>query len=77
VHGLPSLEAVLWRHIHVEGWMKKDLKRSCYGRKRDRRVEELRVCLGKREEEFWGERGHLYSAGEATSDCGYGAPNWE
>jgi hypothetical protein len=29
-------------------------KELLWGRKRDRRVEVLRVCLGKREEEFWG-----------------------
>jgi hypothetical protein len=31
----------------------------------------------KKEEEFWGKRGHLYSAGGPTSDCDYGASNWE
>jgi hypothetical protein len=34
-------------------------KELLWGRKRDRRVEVLRVCLGKREEEFWGEKGAL------------------
>jgi hypothetical protein len=39
--------AIAWRHIHVEGWMKKkDLKKSCYGPKGDRKVEVLRICLG-------------------------------
>jgi hypothetical protein len=52
-------------------------KELLWGRKRDRRVEVLRVCLGKEKRSFGGEKRHLYSAGEAASDCGYGAPNWE
>jgi hypothetical protein len=56
---------------------KKDLKKSCYGPKGDRKVEVLRDVWGKKEEEFWGKMGRLYSAGGPTSDCDYGASNWE
>jgi hypothetical protein len=52
--------AIAWRHIHVEGWMKKkDLKKSCYGPKGDRKVEVLRICLGKKKRNF-GEKGGTY-----------------
>jgi hypothetical protein len=36
---------------------KKDLKKSCYGPKGDRKVEVLRTCLGKKRRGVLGEKG--------------------
>jgi hypothetical protein len=39
---------------------KKDLKKSCYGPKGDRKVEVLRTCLGKKKKRSSGGKGGIY-----------------